>query len=102
MLTLLHLLSSVALLVWGTHIVRTGIMRVFGSDLRRILGKSINKKSNAFLAGVGVTALVQSSNATALFGYLFCDARTYFDYTCTCYYVRCGCRYGTYGTSADV
>ena len=30
------------------------------------LGKSINKKSNAFLAGVGVTALVQSSNATAL------------------------------------
>ena len=66
MLTLLHLLSSVALLVWGTHIVRTGIMRVFGSDLRRILGKSINKKSNAFLAGVGVTALVQSSNATAL------------------------------------
>ncbi|KLN97802.1 Na/Pi cotransporter family protein [Moellerella wisconsensis] len=66
MLILLHLLSSVALLVWGTHIVRTGIMRVFGADLRRILGKSINRKSNAFLAGVGVTALVQSSNATAM------------------------------------
>ncbi|WP_374706576.1 hypothetical protein, partial [Salmonella enterica] len=25
MLTLLHLLSAVALLVWGTHIVRTGV-----------------------------------------------------------------------------
>ncbi|WP_140919325.1 Na/Pi cotransporter family protein [Limnobaculum xujianqingii] len=66
MLTLLHLLSSVALLVWGTHIVRTGVMRVFGSDLRRILSASIQKKWRAFIAGVGVTALVQSSNATAL------------------------------------
>ncbi|MCW2256400.1 phosphate:Na+ symporter [Providencia alcalifaciens] len=66
MLELLHLLSSVALLVWGTHIVRTGIMRVFGADLRRILGKSVSRKSSAFLSGVGVTALVQSSNATAL------------------------------------
>ncbi len=66
MLTLLHLLSSVALLVWGTHIVRTGIMRVYGANLRRILSASIRKTSMAFLAGIGVTALVQSSNATAL------------------------------------
>ncbi len=33
MLTLLHLLSAVALLVWGTHIVRTGVMRVYGALL---------------------------------------------------------------------
>ncbi|NIG98418.1 MAG: Na/Pi cotransporter family protein [Serratia symbiotica] len=66
MLTLLHLLSSVALLVWGTHIVRTGIMRVYGTNLRRILSDSIEKKPLAFISGIGVTALVQSSNATAL------------------------------------
>lgn len=66
MLTLLHLLSSVALLVWGTHIARTGVMRVFGSDLRRILSFSVRRKGSAFIAGIGVTALVQSSNATAL------------------------------------
>ncbi|MCX2958977.1 MAG: Na/Pi cotransporter family protein, partial [Serratia symbiotica] len=66
MLTLLHLLSSVALLVWGTHIVRTGIMRVYGTNLRRILSVSIEKKPLAFISGIGVTALVQSSNATAL------------------------------------
>jgi len=65
-LTLLHLLSSVALLVWGTHIVRTGIMRVYGTNLRRILSDSIEKKPLAFISGIGVTALVQSSNATAL------------------------------------
>ena len=66
MLTLLHLLSAVSLLVWGTHIVRTGIMRVFGANLRRVLSNSVEKKPLAFVAGIGVTALVQSSNATAL------------------------------------
>jgi len=65
-LTLLNLLSAVALLVWGTHIVRSGIMRVFGADLRRVLSRSIEKKPMAFLAGIGVTTLVQSSNATTL------------------------------------
>ena len=66
MLTLLNLLSAVALLVWGTHIVRTGIMRVYGADLRRVISRSVEKKPLAFLAGIGVTALVQSSNATTL------------------------------------
>jgi phosphate:Na+ symporter len=65
-LTLLHLLAAVSLLVWGTHIVRTGIMRVFGARLRRVLSHSVEKKWLAFTAGLGVTALVQSSNATAL------------------------------------
>lgn len=64
MLTLLHLLSAVALLVWGTHIVRTGVMRVFGARLRTVLSGSVEKKPLAFCAGIGVTALVQSSNAT--------------------------------------
>ncbi|MCM2446284.1 Na/Pi cotransporter family protein [Rahnella sp. CG8] len=66
MLTLLHLLSAVALLVWGTHIVRTGIMRVYGAKLRSVLSRSVEKKPLAFCAGIGVTALVQSSNATTL------------------------------------
>ncbi|MGV7091680.1 Na/Pi cotransporter family protein [Siccibacter turicensis] len=66
MLTLLHLLSAVALLVWGTHIVRTGVMRVFGARLRTVLSRSVEKKPLAFCSGIGVTALVQSSNATTL------------------------------------
>jgi len=65
-LTLLHLLSAIAMLVWGTHIVRTGIMRVYGANLRQVLSHSVEKKPLAFVAGIGVTALVQSSNATAL------------------------------------
>src|SRR5262245_5267986 len=66
MLTLLNLLSAVALLIWGTHIVRTGILRVYGANLRRLLSRSVRRPPLAFAAGIGVTALVQSSNATAL------------------------------------
>jgi phosphate:Na+ symporter len=66
MLTLLNLLSAIAMLIWGTHIVRTGILRVYGSHLRKVLSHNVGKRPLAFVAGIGVTALVQSSNATAL------------------------------------
>ena len=63
---LLNLLAGVSLLVWGTHIVRTGILRLYGSNLRRFLRVSVTKPVNAFFAGIGITALIQSSTATAL------------------------------------
>ena len=66
MQTLLNLLAGVSLLVWGTHIVRTGILRMYGGDLRRVLRRSVSKRVSAFFAGLGVTGLIQSSTATAL------------------------------------
>ncbi len=63
---LLNLLAAVALLVWGTHLVRTGVLRVFGANLRRLLARSLGNRLRAVLAGIGVTALVQSSTATSL------------------------------------
>lgn len=63
---LLNLLAAIALLVWGTHLVRTGILRVFGANLRHVLSRSISNRYTAAISGVGVTALVQSSTATAL------------------------------------
>jgi phosphate:Na+ symporter len=63
---LLNLLAAVALLVWGTYLVRTGILRVFGANLRQVLARSMRTRPVAGLAGLGVTALVQSSTATAL------------------------------------
>lgn len=66
MLTLLNLLSAVALLIWGTHIVRTGILRVYGSNLRHVIGQNMSRRGLAFIAGIVVTAMVQSSNATAM------------------------------------
>jgi len=63
---LLNLLAGVALLVWGTHLVRTDILRLYGGDLRRVLRQSVGNRFAAFGAGLTVTALLQSSTATAL------------------------------------
>ena len=63
---LLNLLAGVALLVWGTYIVRTDVLRLYGGDLRRILRQSVSNRFAAFGAGLSVTALLQSSTATAM------------------------------------
>jgi phosphate:Na+ symporter len=63
---LLDLLGGVALLLWGLHMVHSGIVRAFGSDLRRLLGTALRNRFLAFFAGIIVTALLQSSTATGL------------------------------------
>jgi phosphate:Na+ symporter len=63
---LLNLFSGIALLVWGTNLVRTGILRVFGARLRGAIEHSVSNRFLAMLAGLGVTSLVQSSTATGL------------------------------------
>ena len=60
------LAGAVALLLWGVHMVQTGIQRAYGPDLRRLLGTALNRRLAAFLAGLGVTAVLQSSTATGL------------------------------------
>ncbi len=66
MQNLLNLLSAIALLVWGTHLVRAGILRIYGAKLREVLSRSVSNRFTALLAGLGVTGLIQSSTATAL------------------------------------
>ena len=63
---LLNLLAAIALLVWGTHLVRKDTLRVMGANLRKVLAQSVSNRFNAMVSGVGVTALLQSSTATAL------------------------------------
>ncbi|WP_225771769.1 Na/Pi cotransporter family protein [Inquilinus sp. Marseille-Q2685] len=64
--TLIDLAGYIALLLWGTHMVQTGIQRTFGPKLRSILGSALKNRFRAFLAGIGVTAVLQSSTATGL------------------------------------
>ncbi|ATQ69061.1 MULTISPECIES: Na/Pi cotransporter family protein [Methylosinus] len=64
--TLIDLAGAIALLLWGAHMVQTGVQRAFGPRLRSILGGALRNRPWAFLAGVGVTALLQSSTATGL------------------------------------
>lgn len=46
--------------------VRTGVTRAFGARLRRVLATGAKDRFRAFGLGFGVTALLQSSTATAL------------------------------------
>ncbi|MFY9759718.1 MAG: Na/Pi cotransporter family protein [Xanthobacteraceae bacterium] len=65
-IVLLDLMGGVALLLWGLHMVLSGVLRAFGPDLRRILSKALGNRFTAFATGLGLTALLQSSTATGL------------------------------------
>ncbi len=65
-IVLLDLMGGVALLLWGLHMVQSGVLRAFGADLRRVLSKALGNRFAAFGAGLGLTALLQSSTATGL------------------------------------
>lgn len=73
---LLDLMGGVALLLWGLHMVHSGIVRAFGSDLRRVLSVGLRNRYYAFLAGMFVTLLLQSSTATALMTATFAASGT--------------------------
>ncbi|MGH7156422.1 MAG: Na/Pi cotransporter family protein [Acetobacteraceae bacterium] len=73
-LALMGLAGSVALLLWGVHMVQTGIQRAYGPDLRRMLGTALRYRLSAFASGLGVTAVMQSSTATGLMIAGFCTA----------------------------
>jgi hypothetical protein len=46
--------------------VQTGVNRAFGPHLRRVLSYALGNRCKAFAAGLGVTAILQSSTATGL------------------------------------
>lgn len=63
---LLNIVAGVCLLLWGVMLLRLGVTRGFGASLRRFLAACTNNRLKAFAAGIGMTALLQSSTATVL------------------------------------
>ena len=59
-MVLLDLMGGVALLLWGLHMVHSGILRAFGPDLRLLLAKALN---NRFAASRPASALPRCSRA---------------------------------------
>ena len=47
---LIELLGSIALLLWGLRMVRTGVMRSYGNSLKSLARRSEGKTLPAFLA----------------------------------------------------
>lgn len=64
--TLIEIFGGVALMLWGIRMVRTGIMRSFGAELRQLLAACSGNRVKAFGVGFMVTAILQSSTATIL------------------------------------
>lgn len=69
---MLELAGYAALLLWGLHMVQSGIMRAYGSRLRQRLGVGLANRRRGMAAGLAVTALLQSSTATAFMVASFC------------------------------
>lgn len=63
---LLNFGGYAALLLWGVHMVQTGVQRAFGTRLRIVMGRALGTRTRAFFTGLGITAAVQSSTATGL------------------------------------
>lgn len=66
LMNLLKLAGAVALLVWGLYMIKTGILRTFGENLRSWLAERLRTRFAGFAAGFGLAALLQSSTASAL------------------------------------
>ncbi|MGJ4855699.1 Na/Pi cotransporter family protein [Labrys sp. KB_33_2] len=62
----LNLLAGIALLIWSTRLVKTGIMRAFGERLRGVISRATSNRFSACLAGAGVAAALQSSTGSTL------------------------------------
>jgi phosphate:Na+ symporter len=71
---LVELAGYVGLLLWGTHMVTSGVQRAFGARLRSWLGRNLNRRWRSFLVGLGITAVLQSSTATGLMATSFAAA----------------------------
>ena len=64
--TVLNVIGSVALLLWGVRMVRTGLTRAFGAALRRAIAACARNRFTGFAGGLAITGLLQSSTATSL------------------------------------
>src|SRR5258708_6201423 len=49
-------MGGIALLLWGMHMIQSGIVRAYGADLRRFLGKALRNRFSAFGVGTLVPA----------------------------------------------
>ena len=74
MSVLVSLSGYVGLLLWGTHMVSTGVQRGFGMTLRRALERNLGDRWRAFFTGLGITTLLQSSTAAGLMATSFTAA----------------------------
>jgi len=70
----LKLIGSLALLMFGMKMMSESLQKMAGPQLRHVLGAMTTNRFTGVLAGIFVTAAVQSSTATALMTVSFVNA----------------------------
>ncbi len=65
-IVLLNLAGAVALLLWATRMVKTGVERAYGDTLRGRLRSTLGNPLLAVIAGAGLAIAFQSSTAVTL------------------------------------
>ncbi len=63
---ILSLLGGLSLFLFGMSVMGDGLEKAAGNQLKVILGKMTSNPVSAFLLGLGVTAVIQSSSATTV------------------------------------
>ncbi|MFZ3372939.1 MAG: Na/Pi symporter [Desulfitobacteriaceae bacterium] len=74
LISLLIILSGLALLLWGMYTLRTGLELFATSQLKQLLQRMTATPRRSFVSGIFVTALLQSSTALTLMTVSFVDA----------------------------
>ncbi len=64
---LIEIAGSAALLLWGIRMARTAVTRAHGSQVRRLLPRTLRNRIYALFTGLGAAAVLQSSTAVAIF-----------------------------------
>ena len=62
----LELAGAVALLLWATRMIQTGVQRAFGHVLKDVLRRALGTAPGAALAGGGLAMALQSATAVAV------------------------------------
>jgi phosphate:Na+ symporter len=71
MLVIIELAGAIGLLLFGLRQVRNGMMRSFGTSLKRLASRTEGRVLPTFLVGLLVAVLLQSSAATAMISATF-------------------------------
>lgn len=73
-LNILTFLGALALFIYGMELMSSGVQKAFGDRFRKFLPWMTGNRVQQVLSGLGITALIQSSNATTLFAVGFVNA----------------------------
>ncbi|HOE09747.1 MAG TPA: Na/Pi symporter, partial [Treponemataceae bacterium] len=73
-LAVIQVVGSLGLFLFGMKLMSDGLQNSAGEKLQKLLGYMTHNRFTAFLTGLGITSVIQSSSATTVFVVSFVSA----------------------------